>query len=354
MEKEKYSFIIPAYNSEKIIEKCLDNIIEDIKQASLSEQTEIIIIENGSKDKTTKVVESYIKKRKKYNIILLHSEKGVSKARNEGIKNAKGQFLIFVDSDDKWLNGSLSELEKDINKSNADLYAYSFIKGTDSQSDIECIKNIHDAENINTYSKVNMISWFLSKPTYRMQVWGKVFKREIINKEKIMYNETLRYSEDSEFLIRYLLACETVEISSHPIYKYVISPSSVMHTADDTRINGYISSMEVSEKYLKNTSQEIRNAFSKYVISHLNIILVHDIFEAKNKLFKNKIFKTRYKKMKELFSKKIFKNNLDNLKTLDCIDKTLLPEFFYKLHLPILTAILCYLKSYLNLKHENK
>ena len=251
MEKEKISFIIPAYNSEKIIIKCLDNICIDIDENNMSKNVEVLVIENGSKDQTTKKVSEYIKKNKKYNIQLLHSDQGVSKARNKGIKHSIGEYLIFVDSDDYWLKGSLKRIENDIKETNADLYAYSFIKGTNSQSESECIKNIHESELLQDYNLEDKIAWFLSKPTARAQVWAKVFKRDIIIKENLNYNEELRYSEDSEFLIRYLFLCQKIEISSHTIYKYVISSSSVMHTFDETRISGYINSMEISEKYIE-------------------------------------------------------------------------------------------------------
>ena len=352
MEKEKISFIIPAYNSEKIIIKCLDNICIDIDENNMSKNVEVLIIENGSKDQTTKKVSEYIKKNKKYNIQLLHSDQGVSKARNKGIKHSIGEYLIFVDSDDYWLKGSLKRIENDIKETNADLYAYSFIKGTNSQSESECIKNIHESELLQDYNLEDKIAWFLSKPTARAQVWAKVFKRDIIIKENLNYNEELRYSEDSEFLIRYLFLCQKIEISSHTIYKYVISSSSVMHTFDETRISGYINSMEISEKYIENKSEKIKKAFAKYVMAHLNIILVHNVFEAKSKIFKNRIFKKSFKTMNQIFNNRIFKENLKLLTVKDCLEKNLLPQLFYKAHLSILTAILCYIKSYINLKNE--
>lgn len=352
MEKEKYTFIIPAYNSEKTISKCLDNICIDIDENNMSKNVEVLVIENGSKDQTTKKVSEYIKKNKKYNIQLLHSDKGVSKARNKGIKHSIGEYLIFVDSDDYWLKGSLKRIENDIKEKAADLYAYSFIKGTSLQNEIECIKNIHESELLRDYNLEDKIAWFLSKPTARAQVWAKVFKRDIIINGNLNYNEELRYSEDSEFLIRYLFLCQKIEISSHTIYKYIISSSSVMHSFDETRINGYINSMEISEKYIDNKSEKIKKAFAKYVMAHLNIILVHDVFEAKNKIFKNKLFKKSLKNMKKIFDKRIFKENLKLLTLKDCLEKNLLPQLFYKIHLSLLTAILCYIKSYINAKNE--
>lgn len=352
MKKIKYSFIIPAYNSSKTIKSCLDSLCVDIIKSNMNLNVEVIVVENGSTDSTACIVKDYMAN-SCLNIKIINSEKGVSKARNAGIVESAGEFIIFVDSDDLWLLGSLIEIQKNVKQYHSDLYLYSFIKGTVSDDFERCLKVIHDFNKTGIGSNIiDTKAWMISKPTFRMQVWGKVFRSDIIKKDKIYFVETLKYSEDSEFVIRYMKKCNEISVFDYPIYKYTISVGSVMRSFDATRINGYIESLEYSKEILKNESLIIEKAFTKYILSHLNIILVHDVFEVKRKSIKNHLFIKDYKRMKELLKNDIFSNAIKKIKISDCFSIVLLPELFIKLHLEVITAILCYFKSYLNYKKE--
>ena len=92
----KISIVIPTYNSEKYIARCLDSVL-----AQEERDFEAIVVNDGSKDKTAVLVEEYVKKDKR--IILINQENGgVSKARNTGLDRAQGEYIFFVDSDD-WI-----------------------------------------------------------------------------------------------------------------------------------------------------------------------------------------------------------------------------------------------------------
>ena len=118
---KKISIIIPAYNCEKYIITCLDSIY---KQDYDSKNYEVIIIDDGSKDKTNKLIQKYIKD--KNNFLLITTENhGVSHARNVGIDNSKSKYIMFVDSDDLLAEGSLEYMDKIMNNDNFDLYQFS-------------------------------------------------------------------------------------------------------------------------------------------------------------------------------------------------------------------------------------
>jgi len=352
-EKIKYTFIIPAYNSSKTIKSCLDSICDDIKNSNMDLNVEIIVVENGSSDNTEDVVNEYINNCN-FNIKLVKSKKGVSRARNLGLKEAQGDLIIFIDSDDLWISGSLKKINTNDELNNSDLYVYGFVRGTINEEISSCYKVIHEfnSEDLNDVEKIK--AWMLSKATLRMQAWAKVYRKDIIKNNDICFLENLRYSEDSEFVIKYLKYCKNIKICKETIYKYTISVGSVMRTLDDTRINGYIESMNASNEVLSGESEIIKKAFRKYVLSHLNIIFVHDVFEIKKKPFKNHTFKSDYKKMKELLKVDVFKDSLNNISIFECFSIMYLPELFLKLHLGIFTAMLCYIKSYLNSIKEKK
>ena len=94
-EKILISYIIPAYNAADTLERA----VESITHTCNMEKYEILIVENGSTDYTNSVALKLIQKYGE-NIKLIHSEKGVSRARNEGLKNARGEWIVFVDADD--------------------------------------------------------------------------------------------------------------------------------------------------------------------------------------------------------------------------------------------------------------
>ena len=94
------SVIIPVYNSEKTIEKSLISI----KNQTWSGDFEILIVNDGSTDKSAEIIQNYQQKNPEQNITLIHQENvGVSRARNAALKIAKGDFIAFLDSDDEWL-----------------------------------------------------------------------------------------------------------------------------------------------------------------------------------------------------------------------------------------------------------
>ena len=104
----KYSIIVPAYNTEKYIDKCLKSIFSNTYK-----NFEVIIVNDGSTDKTEDIINKYIKK---YDNIIYIKQKnmGLSLARNNGVKKATGDYLLFIDSDDYVEKNLLENINKDI------------------------------------------------------------------------------------------------------------------------------------------------------------------------------------------------------------------------------------------------
>ena len=98
----KVSIIIPAYNVEKYIRKCLNSAI---KQTFEETQYEIIVINDCSKDQTLKILKKYKSKFKNFNIITNKKTKGPGLSRNTGIKHSSGKYIFFLDGEPQWLNG---------------------------------------------------------------------------------------------------------------------------------------------------------------------------------------------------------------------------------------------------------
>lgn len=120
------SFIIPAHNASKTIEKAVKSIICD---QEVMDKIEIIIVENTSSDETTKKCEELVNTN--HNVYLYHSDKGVSNARNKGIEKAKGCWLFFVDADDYLTIGTTKKLLIDAESNNADMIMYGYESGNE-------------------------------------------------------------------------------------------------------------------------------------------------------------------------------------------------------------------------------
>ena len=137
------SFIIPAHNSEKFLKRCVESVVKEEKQSKDNNLAEVIIIENGSSDHTKQIGTALAEKYE--NVFLICSEKGVSNARNAGVKAAHGEWIFFLDADDYLPAGTLQKLLDTVNSGKAaDLYIFSYEKGN-------AIVNVATGENAYGY-----------------------------------------------------------------------------------------------------------------------------------------------------------------------------------------------------------
>lgn len=328
------SIIIPVYNGEKYLENCLKNVFETFKN-NLNE-IEIIIVENGSTDNTKKVIKNC---KSKWNFINITSKKGVSNARNKGIKISKGKYILFLDCDDKLSLLSVNKFLIDL-KQNSDLYIYDFIKSKNNK----IITRISNKYPYSNFEIIPFICWMMEKPTIRCTAWSKVFSSSIIKKNNIYFKDDLNYAEDSEFVLRYIKNINSFKILNYTLYNYVLSNESAMRSYNSKRIEEYHKSLNYTMKEYSNS--KYKNSLSKYILVHLNIIMVHDIFIYR----KNNNIKKDISKFKKIYKNSIYDYHLKNIKLIECLNKELIPEFFLKIKLNIITYLLCYLKSYINQK----
>lgn len=198
----EYSVIIPVYNAEKTLQRCLDSII---RQNWCS--TEIILVNDGSKDQSGEICRSYAAKHK--NIIYIEQENfGASAARNAGLDVAKGKYITFVDSDDYALDGYFSTLCK----SDDDFIAFSYQSIRPHGISIHQFKKdlIHANSNFDRIVKV--IGNRIPAP------WNKRFKKSIIEQNHIRFRNDLVIGEDFIFGLEYMLHCRTSCIINEQLY----------------------------------------------------------------------------------------------------------------------------------------
>lgn len=204
------SVIIPAYNIVSVIDKCLQSIINQS-----FDNFEVVIVNDCSTDDTQQVLAEWAIKDNRLKIINLKKNSGVSAARNTGLQNAKGQFITFVDADDyvepNYFQKALG------NETDFDIIVLGFKQGFD-ESFISFTPNNTLAEKLDevrdTYLALeNKIELFLGP-------WNKFFRREIIEKHKIIFPK-FSLGEDQCFVFEYLNKIKTMKTVDFPGYVYI-------------------------------------------------------------------------------------------------------------------------------------
>ena len=329
-----FSFIIPTYNSKKTIIRSIESVTKQLDRSDY----EIIIVDDGSQDGTIELIHDFMKENG--NIHFTSTIGGVSFARNKGINQAQGEYLLFLDSDDYYVEGSLKNLKNIVTQSNSDLVIFNFEHGNTP---------VLLAEVPNT--KVEALSVMLSNPTKYMTVWGKVYKAETIHENNIKFNENLKLSEDSEFLVRYVQKCKKITSDNTILYHYSIDNISVMRGKNkQSKIPGYLESLEIVRKDIFSNTPELKSAFYRYTAIQMNIMMVREIFNYGD----NSDFSSKVRKSNELLKNKIISEAIDRMKLRDCMSPRFLPVFFIKLGMRPLARLMFRLRSRSNYKKENK
>ena len=211
---ELISVIVPVYNVENYLEKCLYSLLNQTYS-----NIQIVLIDDGSTDKSGKICDSYLEKDKR--IVVYHtSNRGVSSARNLGLANSKGKYIYFLDPDDYLEVDALEKLHDHIEKFATDLVQCSYYKNyLDKKSEV-----VHSRAEI---SKQKAIQSLLRWDGYITSFcWDKLFKRERIGDTTFKTN--LKVGEDDLFVFEYLLKCEKVSVIDDPLYNYLIRTNSAI------------------------------------------------------------------------------------------------------------------------------
>jgi len=242
------TIIIPCYNVEDKIKRCIDSI----KNQTFTEYR-VLLIDDGSTDKTAEMILTEIKDNNKFTYIYKNNG-GQASARNLGLAKAKTEWVTFIDSDDYVKNEYLEKLMANID--NNDLVACAF-------------ERIY--ENKKTLNTVTEEELSLSKYP---AVWGKLFKKSKIIENNIYFPEGLWY-EDLEFFTKYMITVKEFTVINQPLYYYIQNNNSTMHTYSNKIFDIYIIKDNL-QKFCNNRVKD--NADIEYILIYH--ILIGTIFRA--------------------------------------------------------------------------
>ena len=200
------SIIVPIYNAEKSIVNCIESVL-----AQTYEKWELLLVDDGSRDLSRQICEQYISNRIKY----FHQEnKGVSAARNYGLNNATGDYVIFLDADDELEPNMLEKLLGAISESNADLVICGCIRNTKRMQRLLNIPSqlIVGKKQICVFTEEYYMKWLVASP------WGKLYVRSKIANNR--FDEKIALGEDLLFNIQYFEKIDSIKIIEDSLYCY--------------------------------------------------------------------------------------------------------------------------------------
>ncbi|MGG4383393.1 glycosyltransferase family 2 protein [Priestia megaterium] len=220
----KFSIIVPTYNVEAYIEKCITSVL-----SQSNSDFELLLVDDCSSDTTVSIINSYSDKRIK--LFQNSSNKGPSHSRNIGIENACGEYITFLDGDDWWEHNRLDMLWNYIgSKESLDLV----------WDDLFFIED-NSLKPWTTFTKQKKINWNMPKKVdittfikIDLGLLKPTIKREFITNNKVKFNETVRYGEDFLFFLEMLLKGAEAFFYPKPLYYYRSRPNSLVTQKGDS------------------------------------------------------------------------------------------------------------------------
>lgn len=272
--KMSLSVIIPMYNSSSTIVQT----IHILKTHTQFLNTQIILIDDGSKDNTIECVHPFLDD----NVILLNSiHKGVSHARNIGIMNATGEYLMFLDSDDV--------IQTNISIDDSDLDIISFSSKVQEKNNKIVVKDdkLLLIDSMFGFSNLKYVSdEFFGGPV------SKLYRTKFIKDQQIWFDENLANSEDLLFNINAIMSAKTIMLINLDLYKYVNNLDSVTHSLDIKLFNNHIYFMKsLMNGKLENEKQFINKISLLYLYQLLFRYFIYwpDIKQYKDYLITTKL-----------------------------------------------------------------
>lgn len=257
----KLSIIIPVYNAEGFIENTVDTIFEQ----KLND-FELIIVNDGSTDNSLEVCNRIVKTYDNVKVFSKENE-GVSVARNYGVSKATGEWVTFVDADDGLMEGAFEELD-DILNSEYELLLFDYTSNkniannfpnTNSSIDVDQLRRC--VLNYVGYFKDIQKSGYLINTYNNWTCWGKLFKREIIVNNNVLFPKGITHGEDLVFLYKYYSNISKAIHINKVFYYYRLDNVSVTRRFNEKRIDNTKHLFEVLRENVNKEDEKELYAF---------------------------------------------------------------------------------------------
>lgn len=300
-----FSIILPIYNVERYIENCLHSIYT---QQLNEELFEVIAVNDGSPDNSMAIVDSCADLHK--NLRVVNKENGgVSSARNEGIKMAKGEYLIFVDPDDSIIPNSLNYIV-DLLKTNTEVELF-ILRSYNNLTNKENYKWIDNFSMLKDYTGYELVY----TNYIRGSVCGCVFKKTFIVNNNLEFPLGIRNFEDTIFMMKCMCFANYIQFKDIDMYNVLVREDSASNTITRDRVFKSVDALKYVEYYLSINKLDDKQIG---IICYLKYIIISNIT-----LFLTKCSELSYKE----FIKKV------NMKSFLPIKTVVVKSQKYKIHI---------------------
>ena len=257
---KKVSVIIPVYNVENYLRKCLDSLVNQTLK-----DIEIIVVNDGSPDNSQEIIDEYVKKYPKKVVSVIQENGGQGTARNTGLLYAKGEYIGYVDSDDYVEENMYEELYK---------------KAKEDDSDIVICGNNVVKENYDFLSKEEVDKEFLLG---KMAVWNKIYKKNIIVDNKIQFRSKVWY-EDLDFTMKVYFSSKKISYVDKPLYNYLLREGSTMNNNNIKRNLELIEAFDSLIDYCKDKKiyNKAKDEIEFLCIYHMYIFAITRVLNTNN------------------------------------------------------------------------
>ena len=249
MENLKLSIIIPVYNVEQYLAKCLDSVL--VGNAFTGQ---VICVNDGSTDGSASILKEYAKKYPNVEI-LTQQNAGLSAARNAGIKAAKGEYIVFLDSDDYWepnvLNGLLEQIERD----NLDVLRLKYQNVNERYEVFNPYKRDRRLENDYSEEPIDGVSFLNSHMNTQCYAVMFIIRRSLL--DGCLFTEGI-YFEDTEWTPRMLCKAKRVASTSTIVYNYLMREGSITNAVNRSMQKKVLDDRMRLVQAMKMQSQELQ------------------------------------------------------------------------------------------------
>lgn len=275
-EDYKISVVIPVYNVEKYLRKCVDSVL-----GQTYKNIEVVLVDDGATDNCPQICDKYAEKDNRVKVV--HKKNGgLSDARNFGIDASTGDYIMFLDSDDYWNSDTAVEHIVDlIEKEQRDVVLFFFKYLFEDKQDNNLVEynNSFDSITISGGSKAEQLTDIVKNNIYLSSSVTKAIKRELFLKNDLYFVKGI-LSEDIDWSARLMLYANSFSLLNESFYIYIQRSTSIAHNIKKKNIvnvkNNIIKCIELADKFDDTLKEIYLNYVAYQYITFLNVCCICD------------------------------------------------------------------------------
>lgn len=268
MQDVLVSVIVPIYNVEKYLKKCIDSILNQTYK-----NMEIILVNDGSPDNCHIICDEYSKIDNRIKVIEKENG-GLSDARNKGIEYANGDYIIFIDSDDYWeLPSAISDIIEQIKMTTPDVLIFNYKKYYEDRNVYS--DKVLTCNRYKLLSAKNQIGYLVESRCYENSVWNKVIKKSLFDENDLTFRKGV-FSEDMEWSAKLARYAKSYDYYDKTLLVYLQRSGSITKSITYKNIedifNNVVHCIEVMNSCI---DVNICNALKEYIAFQYSILLIN-------------------------------------------------------------------------------